>query len=331
MLARPEILSSEILVLEVASDALGASVEASFHGAGATTVILDVSSVTQAALVGSGATAVEGRTQAVARTKLESAGAATVDARASGANQVVFSAHGVTAVDGQVGYARQGVFDGLGISYVDFYPLEEPGFDLVGVSTVQFFSSAVADLIWVIEGVAEADMAGQPLVHSQALAEGSAQFDAQISATNQAGFDGAGFDQTSFSGMAYRNVTAQGHGNSAVAGRAQTLIHAGYEGEGQAQVDFLVNPLLKTNLVFEGAGSASVSFFTNPQFNINTQVHVQGVGLVDMGVLGVQWVETAVKGWSTAMFRRGREVQPYLDTSVYLAIRPEENRSADWR
>ena len=93
-----EVLSSEILALEIASDTVAVTTEASFHGAGAATVNARGQGLvrTEMTAVGASTVAFFANPQFNISTEFEAAGAAGMQAHGNGVMPAVATAHGTS-------------------------------------------------------------------------------------------------------------------------------------------------------------------------------------------------------------------------------------------
>ena len=325
-----EVLSSEILAFEIASDSVAVATEASFHGAGAATVIPVVAGVTNVSFGITSGTTVAFAGQAVTPTDIEVEGSAGVDAKAQAASLVTFSAAGTATVVAYPGYARETETAITAGSTVAFESVDEPGFDISGSSLVEFQTEVVAETGTAIESDSVVDFVGTAVNNTKGESTGGAVVDARVNFYGNATADSASEASAAFAGQFVAYGELQSVGGSALNGRGQALIYADAAAAGASVLDFQSNALLRANTVASITGASSVAFYTNAQFNVVTDFEAAGEGAMLFQLAAVNHAVASATGTSELVFRRGREVQPSLPPAFEVVERPEESRLAEW-
>lgn len=325
-----EVLSSEILALEIASDSVAVATEASFHGAGAATVIPVVAGVTNVSFAITSGTTVAFAGQAVTPTDIEAEGSAGVDAKAQAAVLVAFSAAGTATVVAYPGYVRETETAITAGSTVAFESVDEPGFDISGLSLVEFQTEVVAETDTAIESGSVVDFIGTAVSNTKGESTGGAVVDARVNFYGNATADSASEASAAFAGQVVAYGELQSVGDSALNGRGQALIYADAAAAGASVLDFQSNALIRAATVASLTGASSVAFYTNAQFTIDAEFFAEGGAATQADAVTVRQAVATAFGRAAADFRRGREVQPFLPLSVYVVERPEEPRTAEW-
>lgn len=330
MLSRPEILASEILALEIASDILGVPQETAFLGAGEAVVIPVVSQVVQTAFGAVGGATVSFAGQGVTPTESNSTGASIVDGQVDGIVQTTFAASGTASVVAHPGYVLATEFAAPGNSTAAFDASTDPGFDIHSHSSVDAHSAVVAGLLFDVQGASSSTADAQWVFIADFDSNGTAPVSAHaqtVSATTAATYADS---QAAFAGESTANTTALASGTSAVAGRGQAAVSADFEAEGEAQTGFDVTFRTYVDAQTSMAGVSQMAFSISPMIRSATEYTVAGEANVGVDIQALRWIAFSGHGESEVLFRRGREVQPFLETAFEAVERPEETRIAEW-
>lgn len=329
MLPRPEILSSEILALEIAADPWGVPQEVSFLGAGAATVVPDLATVASTSADAQGATTTAFNIQGVSPADTHIGGVAAGTWHAESIEHLTFSGAGQATVEAHPGYIRTGAFFADGTSVAEFEVLTEPGFDISGLTTVAFYTAAMAG--------AEAEIAGSSdvLFESQSVARASTDIagvgvvepHAQgITGTQWAAPNAASVD---FHGGAKANAVAESGGVGTFTPRVHQVHSTDLDATGGAQANFDVAPLVRASTVATAASFSQVAFYGTPMVRVPTEFGARGEAEGVMQLQTLTWIRGDARGGAEVLFRRGREVQTHLVQSLDAVERPEEVRAVE--